>query len=80
MAARIPEKFRDLITTKKAFADLATVSSDGQPQGGAARDLQDRARARGDDGLTRRFARVGDLTPTPCRRNRAAETAYPAGR
>src|SRR5262249_12244287 len=32
MAARIPEKFRDLLTTKKAFADLATVSPDGEPQ------------------------------------------------
>ena len=31
MAARIPEKFRDLVTTKKAFADLATVSPEGQP-------------------------------------------------
>ena len=32
MAARIPEKFRDLLTTKKAFAHLATVSPNGQPQ------------------------------------------------
>jgi PPOX class probable F420-dependent enzyme len=32
MAARIPDPFRDLVTTKKAFADLATVSADGQPQ------------------------------------------------
>jgi len=32
MAAHIPDPFRDLVTTKKAFADLATVSADGQPQ------------------------------------------------
>ena len=32
MAAHIPEKFRDLLTTKKAFAQLATVSPNGQPQ------------------------------------------------
>jgi len=32
VAAKIPEKFRDLLTTKKAFAQLATVSSNGQPQ------------------------------------------------
>ena len=31
MAARIPEKFRDLLTTKKAFAHLATVSKDCEP-------------------------------------------------
>jgi hypothetical protein len=31
MAARIPEKFRDLLTTKKAFAHLATVSTTGEP-------------------------------------------------
>lgn len=31
MAARIPEKFRDLVTTKKAFADLATLSPEGEP-------------------------------------------------
>lgn len=29
MAARIPEKFRDLVTTKKAFAHLATLMPDG---------------------------------------------------
>jgi len=32
VAAHIPEKFRDLLTTKKAFAQLATVSPNGQPQ------------------------------------------------
>ena len=32
MAARIPETFRDLVSTKKAFAHLATVSPGGQPQ------------------------------------------------
>jgi PPOX class probable F420-dependent enzyme len=32
MAAHIPEKFRDLVSAKKRFAHLATVSSDGQPQ------------------------------------------------
>jgi PPOX class probable F420-dependent enzyme len=32
MAARIPDKFRDLVTTKKAFANLATVSANGAPQ------------------------------------------------
>ena len=31
MAARIPEKFRDLVTTQKAFAHLATLSPDGVP-------------------------------------------------
>lgn len=31
MAARIPEEFRDLLTTKKAFAHLATVSEEGDP-------------------------------------------------
>lgn len=28
----IPEKFRDLLTTKKAFAHLATLMPDGTPQ------------------------------------------------
>lgn len=32
MAAHIPEKFRDLVSSKKAFANLATVSSNGAPQ------------------------------------------------
>jgi PPOX class probable F420-dependent enzyme len=32
MGAQIPGNFRDLLTTKKAFADLATVSPDGKPQ------------------------------------------------
>jgi PPOX class probable F420-dependent enzyme len=32
MGAQIPADFRDLLTTKKAFADLATVSPDGKPQ------------------------------------------------
>ena len=32
MAAHIPEKFRDLVSTKKTFAHLATVSPNGQPQ------------------------------------------------
>ena len=31
MAARIPDKFRDLVSSTKAFAHLATVSRDGQP-------------------------------------------------
>lgn len=31
MAARIPDEFRDLLTTKKAFAHLATVSANGEP-------------------------------------------------
>lgn len=31
MAARIPEKFRDLMSSKKALANIATVSSTGQP-------------------------------------------------
>jgi PPOX class probable F420-dependent enzyme len=30
--AVIPENFRDLLTSKKAFAHLATVMSDGTPQ------------------------------------------------
>ena len=30
--APIPEKFKDLLTTKTAFAHLATVMPDGQPQ------------------------------------------------
>jgi hypothetical protein len=33
MAAHIPEKFRDLVSTKKTFAHLATVSPNGQRQG-----------------------------------------------
>jgi PPOX class probable F420-dependent enzyme len=32
MSAQIPEKFRDLLTKKKAFANVATVMPDGQPQ------------------------------------------------
>jgi PPOX class probable F420-dependent enzyme len=33
MAASIPEKFKDLLTTeKKAFASFATVMADGRPQ------------------------------------------------
>ena len=28
----IPEPFNDLFTTKKAFANLATVNADGSPQ------------------------------------------------
>jgi PPOX class probable F420-dependent enzyme len=32
MAARIPDQFRDLLTKKKAFANVATVMPDGQPQ------------------------------------------------
>jgi len=28
----IPEAFKDLLTTKKAFANLATVNADGTPQ------------------------------------------------
>lgn len=32
MAGSIPEQFRDLITTKKAFAQLATLMPDGSPQ------------------------------------------------
>ncbi len=28
----IPEKFKDLVTTKKAFAHIATVMADGSPQ------------------------------------------------
>ena len=28
----IPEAFSDLLTTKKAFASLATVNADGTPQ------------------------------------------------
>ena len=32
MAAHIPDKFRDLVSSKKAFANLATVSSNGAPQ------------------------------------------------
>jgi len=30
--AKIPEQYRDLFTTKKAFAHLATVSAGGAPQ------------------------------------------------
>jgi PPOX class probable F420-dependent enzyme len=30
--AKIPEEFRDLLTTKKAFAHLATLMGDGTPQ------------------------------------------------
>jgi PPOX class probable F420-dependent enzyme len=30
--AEIPEKFRDLMETKKAFANIATVMTDGSPQ------------------------------------------------
>src|SRR5687767_8677854 len=30
--AAIPEKFKDLLTTKTAFAHLSTVMPDGQPQ------------------------------------------------
>ena len=32
MPTKIPEKFRDLLTTKKALAHLGTVSPNGQPQ------------------------------------------------
>jgi PPOX class probable F420-dependent enzyme len=32
MTAKIPAAFRDLISTKKTFAHLATVSPGGQPQ------------------------------------------------
>lgn len=32
MAVQIPPTFRDLLTSKKAFAFLATVSPDGRPQ------------------------------------------------
>ncbi len=32
MAGSIPEQFRDLVTTKKAFAQLATLMPDGSPQ------------------------------------------------
>jgi hypothetical protein len=28
----IPEAFSDLLTTKKAFASLATINADGAPQ------------------------------------------------
>jgi PPOX class probable F420-dependent enzyme len=31
-AVSIPDKFRDLLTGKKAFASLATLMPDGQPQ------------------------------------------------
>jgi PPOX class probable F420-dependent enzyme len=32
MATTIPDKFLDVLTQKKAFADLATVMPDGSPQ------------------------------------------------
>lgn len=32
MTGSIPEQFRDLVTTKKAFAQLATLMPDGSPQ------------------------------------------------
>ena len=32
MAARIPDQFKDLLTEKVAFANLATVMPDGSPQ------------------------------------------------
>src|SRR5438094_961620 len=32
MSAEIPTKYRDLITEKKAFANLATLMPDGSPQ------------------------------------------------
>jgi PPOX class probable F420-dependent enzyme len=32
MAATIPDKFKDLLFQKKAFASVATVMSDGSPQ------------------------------------------------
>src|SRR5215467_15059943 len=32
MAAKIPDKYMDLLTDKVAFANLATVMADGSPQ------------------------------------------------
>jgi hypothetical protein len=32
MPSQIPESYLDLLTTKKAFAHLATIMPDGSPQ------------------------------------------------